>query len=489
MKHLPLIIVVAFLPPVVTAALILAEPGAPYVVAAAVGTGALVGMSLFWPYLRDLETIRDHLRRLLSEADPSSPVRSTGRNPSDFTYAFSTLRHLWRRRIQDAEGRLASTEAVLDILPDPLLILASDRSIVRANQAAVDLFGPDLAGRDIVSLIRTHELLEAFESLLNGNPGVRDFPIVLTSAKTPGSGDFQARLSPLSTRSIGEAVASLTLHDITSIKNLDRMRADFVANASHELRTPLTSFLGFTETLQGPAHDDPEARDRFLSLMHEQGVRMTRLVDDLLSLSRIEMNEHVLPSEHVDIVPVLHSVIDGLEVQAQRKSMAIVLKVPDALPSVPGQTGELVQVFQNLIDNAVKYGHAGSDVTVDVRLCPPGDAPSSSFNTGVLDAASPLRTGALAIAVCDKSDGIAAKHLPRLTERFFRVDSARSKQLGGTGLGLAIVKHIVNRHRGRLVIGSVPGEGSVFTVYLPTEEQSRLLPDGSESVPDRQDRS
>lgn len=481
MKHLPLIIVVTFLPSVVTAALLLTEPTAPYVVVAAVGAGALVSMFLFWPHLRDLETIRDHLSRLLSELDPSSSTRSANGRSSDFAHAFGTLRHLWQRRLQDAEGRLASTEAVLDILPDPLLILASDRSIVRANREALDLFGSDLTGQDVVGLIRAHELLEAFEAILHGDSATHDFPVALSLTKFPGNRDFQARLSALSTRSLGEAVASLTLHDITSIKNLDRMRADFVANASHELRTPLTSFLGFTETLQGSARDDSEARERFLSLMHEMGIRMTRLIDDLLSLSRIEMNEHIPPSEQVDIISVLHSVIDGLEVQARRRSMTITLKAPGILPLLPAQRSELVQVFQNLLDNSLKYAHAGSDIMVEVRLCPSGDV--SFFPP---DARTALRTGAVAISVHDKSDGIAAKHLPRLTERFFRVDSARSKQLGGTGLGLAIAKHIVNRHRGCLIITSIPGTGSTFTVYLPTKEKTQPFSDGLESVPDRQ---
>ncbi len=461
MKHLPLAIIVAVLPSVVTAALLLIDATSPSMVLLAVSIGALVGISLFWPYLRDLETIRTHIRQLLSETSSSHSSRKSRKIPADPSYALSALRHLWHRKVQDAEERLASVEAVLDILPDPLLILSAQRRILRANRAATELFNQDLSGREVVTLIRAPALLESLESLLNGANETVDFPTSLPVASGKKEQDFQVRLSPLSTRSIDEAVATLTLHDISSVKKLDRMRADFIANASHELRTPLTSFLGFTETLQGPARDDPEAHQRFLALMHEQGIRMSRLIDDLLSLSRIEMSEHLPPSEEVDLKQLLFFIADGLEVQAKRKSMSIVFDMPEELPSIPGQTNELEQVFRNLMDNALKYGRAHTPVTIKVAL----DSPLPP------DSGISLRTGCVMISICDCGEGIAQEHLPRLTERFFRVDSARSKQLGGTGLGLAIVKHIINHHRGRLVIDSTLGQGSTFTVYLP---KSRL---------------
>jgi two-component system phosphate regulon sensor histidine kinase PhoR len=225
------------------------------------------------------------------------------------------------------------------------------------------------------------------------------------------------------------------------------MRADFVANASHELKTPIAGLAGFIETLRGPARDDPAARERFLGIMAEQADRMRRLVDDLLMLSRIEQHEHSRPAANVDVDRVLRSVHDLLQLKASSRSVALELAIDPALPQAVGDHDELTQVFQNLIDNAIKYTRPSTTVRVVAR---------------------PVGLDRLSVAVVDEGDGIAAVHLPRLTERFYRVDTARSRQLGGTGLGLAIVKHVVNRHRGRLDIQSAPGKGSTFTVTLPT---------------------
>ena len=226
------------------------------------------------------------------------------------------------------------------------------------------------------------------------------------------------------------------------------MRADFIANAGHELKTPLSTLLGFIETLRGPARDDAAARERFLGIMQEQAGRMARLVDDLLSLSRIELNEHVAPTAHVALKPVLDSVAAALELRAAQRGIRIELKLPETLPEAQGERDELAQVFQNLLDNAVKYARRDSTVTV---------------TAGTADGPTPAMVWA---TVADQSDGIPSEHLARLTERFYRVDNARSRELGGTGLGLAIVKHILNRHRGRLDIASTLGQGSTFTVWL-----------------------
>jgi two-component system, OmpR family, phosphate regulon sensor histidine kinase PhoR len=225
------------------------------------------------------------------------------------------------------------------------------------------------------------------------------------------------------------------------------MRADFVANASHELRTPLSTLIGFIETLQGPAADDSDAQRRFLAIMQQQAERMSRLVDDLLSLSRIELNEHLPPTDHLALSGLLKTLSATLELKAAAHGMVIDLDVPDDLPPILGDAEQLAQVFQNLIDNAIKYGGPNTPITI----------------TAMRSARVP---GAVAVAVRDHGDGIPRLHLPRLTERFYRIDTARSREMGGTGLGLAIVKHIVSRHRGVLEIDSEIGEGSTFTVHL-----------------------
>jgi two-component system phosphate regulon sensor histidine kinase PhoR len=256
---------------------------------------------------------------------------------------------------------------------------------------------------------------------------------------------------------------------MTAIRRAEQMRADFVANVSHELRTPLATLLGFIETLRGAAKDDTTARDRFLAIMNEQASRMARLVRDLLSLSRIEENEHSPPTARVEVAPLLAAAGDLLAFQARAKEIDLVFDVAAGLPAVIGDADQLAQVFQNLLDNAIKYGRPKTRVRLAAQLVrPPEPAaalrplPAGARLVGKL---SPERM--IAIAVADEGEGITRDHISRLTERFYRVDAGRSRQLGGTGLGLAIVKHIVNRHRGALAIDSEPGKGSVFTVYLP----------------------
>jgi len=247
-----------------------------------------------------------------------------------------------------------------------------------------------------------------------------------------------------------EVCILLTFHDQTPLRRAEEMRADFVANASHELRTPLAALSGFIDTLQGPARDDPKARERFLGIMQAQATRMARLIDDLLSLSRVELSAHVRPDVTVDLVPLIRQVIDGLEPLAGERQVAIEVDLPAAPVMVAGDAEELLRVFENLIENALKYGASGGRVIVTLtEPAPDGGG------------------GEIRVAVRDFGPGIAPEHLPRLTERFYRVDVGDSRAQGGTGLGLALVKHILNRHRGRLMIESVAGEGATFTVVLP----------------------
>jgi two-component system phosphate regulon sensor histidine kinase PhoR len=240
----------------------------------------------------------------------------------------------------------------------------------------------------------------------------------------------------------------LTFRDITEARRMDRMRSDFVANASHELRTPLASLTGFLETLQGPARDDPKARDRFLAIMLDQAERMSRLIDDLMSLSRLELRSHVAPAGTVELQPLLAHVCDTLRPLAAELGVTIRFEASATDLKVRGDRDELIQVFQNLIENACKYGQSGGAVDVSLIAGGTGDTPQ-----GVID-----------VAVRDYGPGIAPEHVPRLTERFYRADVETSRSKKGTGLGLAIVKHILTRHRARLMIRSQPGHGSVFAV-------------------------
>jgi two-component system, OmpR family, phosphate regulon sensor histidine kinase PhoR len=388
---------------------------------------------------------------------------AAGQSTPDIKTWSPSVRELWlalrrwaraaRQKAASREAELGAAQAVLTALPEPLILLDERRRIVSANAAATELLGMRLVERDLAVALRHPAVLAAADAVLRGEPS----RIVEFDVTTPVERHLSARVAMLNPHTAEGTAAVLTLHDLTAAKRSERLRADFAANASHELRTPLASLIGFIETLRGPAREDGAARDHFLAIMAEQSQRMKRLVDDLLSLSRIETNEHRPPTERVDLARLLHTVADLLEQRAAARQMEIVLDLPADLPEVLGEPDELAQVFQNLLDNAIKYSLPGTPIEVSARPSPrilsgtrPGDRPA-----------------AIAVTVRDHGDGIAREHLPRLTERFYRVDAARSRELGGTGLGLAIVKHIVNHHRGALDIDSEPGEGSAFTVHLP----------------------
>jgi two-component system phosphate regulon sensor histidine kinase PhoR len=393
-------------------------------------------------------------RNLLALADDASARPApVPRSPfiDEAAIAAARLARALGQRQQSGEAELQSAAAVLEALPDPLVLLDGERRILRVNRAAAAALGTHVVGRDLATALRHPALLAAADSVLRGGGG----QVVEFQHPGPEERSSMARVAPLE-RSASERVrAILTLHDVTALKRTERMRADFVAHASHELRTPLATMSGFIETLRGPARDDAAARERFLAIMAEQARRMTRLVEDLLSLSRIEASEHLAPTGAVDIEKVLRGVADAIALKTAEREMRIELRAAPGLPLVVGDSDELAQLFLNLLDNALKYGRRGTPVVVTVERA------ASAGQDGV------------AVAVRDQGEGIPREHIPRLTERFYRVDAARSRDIGGTGLGLAIVKHIVGRHRGTLSIGSVPGEGSTFTVRLRASPPDR----------------
>jgi len=354
------------------------------------------------------------------------------------------LRRSWREHAAQAEAQLAAADAVIAAVPDPLIMIDRQRRIVRSNAAAAEFIGPGAQPRDLAAALRNPVLLAAADAVLRGEP-VRSVEFALAG---PIERVLRAHFAWVDEPAPDGAAAILTLHDVTALKRSEEMRADFIANAGHELKTPLATLIGFIETLLGPAREDAAARERFLGIMREQAQRMARLVDDLLSLSRIEINEHVAPTDRVALAPVIDEVARGLEWRAAERGIRIIRALPEDLPEVQGDRDELTQIFQNLLDNAVKYGRPHSEIEV-------------RGGTG-----SEMAMELVRVAVVDQGEGIPSEQLPRLTERFYRVDTARSRELGGTGLGLAIVKHILNRHRGRLDIASTVGRGSTFTVWL-----------------------
>ena len=332
----------------------------------------------------------------------------------------------------------------VDALGDPALIVGGDLRVVAANAYARALFGERVVADDLRLVLRHPTVLDAVRAgAASGGAVEREVTGLGTN-----NGAFRVRVAGLGPEGSGERLL-VTFVDITQARLTERMRVDFIANASHELRTPVTTLLGFIETLQGPAAEDEPARHRFLEIMHREAARMSRLIDDLLSLSRIELDKHVRPQTALDIAPLIADVGRTLAMRLDADQRRLVIGLPESLPAVVADRDQLLQVLHNLVSNALKYGRSGTVITV-------GAAPSEV-------AGAPM----LRVTVGDEGEGIAPEHLPRLTERFYRIDTSRSRSMGGTGLGLAIVKHIIERHRGSFEIVSVPGEGSQVSFTLP----------------------
>jgi two-component system phosphate regulon sensor histidine kinase PhoR len=351
-------------------------------------------------------------------------------------------------------------EAIADIvasLPDPTILLDADGRVVTLNSSAVSIAPALKQGEPATLALRIPEVLETVRRVaISRKPERAEF-----AERVPPERWFEVYVTPVPARDGRGGRRSpwllLTFRDLTPIRRVEEMRVDFVANASHELRTPLAALSGFIETLKGPARNDTAARERFLDIMEAQAKRMARLIDDLLSLSRIELAAHVRPETPVELVPIVRQVVDALQMLARDRGVTVTIKAPKQPLIVSGDRDELTRVFENLIENALKYGASGKRVEITL---------SRAFNVGGGEEAL--------VAVRDYGPGIPAEHLPRLTERFYRVDITESREQGGTGLGLALVKHIMNRHRGRLTIESRPGEGATFTVRLPMSTATSL---------------
>lgn len=338
-----------------------------------------------------------------------------------------------------------SAERLADMLSDPMIVFDHQGTVLFANAAAQKSFPPLEKGTALYLRFRAPEM----HALIQGVIAEKEPRSVDFFERTPIDRWYKALVKPLFNGDKGTELFVLFFRDQTETRRIDRMRSDFVANASHELRTPLASLLGFIETLQGPARDDAAARERFLQIMQKQAERMSRLIDDLLSLSRLEMRAHLAVEENVDMTALLNHIADTLTPLAENMNVTIERDLPNYPLKVRGTRDELIQLFQNLVENACKYGQTGKKVIISLS--------EQAHET----------TPEAVASVQDFGPGIAAEHLPRLTERFYRIDVETSRSHKGTGLGLAIVKHVLARHRGRLVVRSQLGEGSTFIVRLP----------------------
>lgn len=344
-------------------------------------------------------------------------------------------------------------DALLAAFPLPCLAIDGTERIIAANTEALTLIGQQAKGRNYATILRQPALLDAIEATVTD--GIARTTQYLSN---DGAQDTTFRVSCRIARGLGRSGAGAVLisfEDITHQEQTSQMRRDFVANVSHELRTPLTALMGFIETLRGPARNDPEAGARFLDIMQMEAERMNRLVGDLMSLNRVEGDERVRPTQSVVLNDILSSTLHTLQPLANEAEVTFEIDFPEAPVSMIADGDQLKQVFTNIIENAIKYGGGGGRITLRV---------TESVREPV------LRAPGVRIQIIDYGAGIDPIHLPRLTERFYRADDHRSRELGGTGLGLAIVKHIINRHRGRLRVESELGEGTTVTIILPIRE-------------------
>lgn len=434
------------------------------------GVALLISMAIVRRHYSLLDAIKRHIQRRAGSNAPERAskagdvISNIAEGIGETAELASALTRLFRA-ISDRRTQLQALNerhvSIIDNIPDPLIFLNQKGRVQSMNKAARDQFGGRIMGRELSQVARDPALLEAGSAVLAGG-GSRTAEI---SIADPVNRIFNVRIETLPGEQDDQRSALVIFRDLTEIRRIESMRVDFVANVSHELRTPLATLQGFIETLRGPAREDLDAHERFLEIMDEQTSRMTRLVTDLLSLSRIEAAEHTAPKEEVELRPVAARIAAAAELSAARRGIRIALDFDPDLPSLIANGDEISQVLQNLVENAIKYGRDQSTVTIRARIA-----------TDLPAAVTVPSENVAAISVSDQGDGIAREHIPRLTERFYRVDTARSREMGGTGLGLAIVKHIINRHRGAISIDSKVGEGSTFTVFLPCRAPDVIKP-------------
>jgi two-component system phosphate regulon sensor histidine kinase PhoR len=408
-----------------------------------VGVIYLVHIPLIWPYMANLSALIHYVELLGSDKRAAPPDLSFLNNMEELTSAVTGLQLSWEKRRNLLEAMVTESKILIDTLPDALIMLDDQHRVVRTNTPAKLLFT-----NQQIPLLNEPEVLAAIAEVEQTKHG-KTIEYHLADQER----DYLLRVERFPTYSPGGIALILVMHEVTEMKRTEQMFSDFVANASHEIRTPLASMMGFIETLQGPAKEDPNARDEFLKIMSEQAARMANLVKDLLSLSEIEKNVKTHPTAMVNLREIAEEVVRHANWSAKERGIQIVLHVETGLPEVIGDKNELFRVLTNLIINATKYGNANSTITVLAEVRP---------------AVPPMGVAkAVAIAVQDEGEGISPEHLPRLTERFYRIDKARSRSIGGTGLGLAIVRRILDRHLGTMTIESTVNKGSTFTIYLP----------------------
>ncbi|MBP5352825.1 MAG: PAS domain-containing protein [Alphaproteobacteria bacterium] len=404
------------------------------------------------------------LRRYIYELSNGQNVDLKNLNLSDqdtkkLADAINSFHRFWISKTDTLEARAMSDAAVFDTLPDPIIMIDSEGNITGANRSARDSLGEDIISKRIDALFPTNIFVASVEKILKNNS---DSESLVFHTPDHNNQQLYAHITRLNDNSKGRAAAVISLYNISKAITLEKMQSDFVANASHELRTPLSVIAGFIETLQTSAHDDSEARDMFLGIMKEQTEYMSSLIEDLLSLSRLEMAQNQELKDKVDINEVVDDVVKALQFKAFNRSISVKISQINRLPKIVGDNQQIHQILQNIVDNAIKYAPENSEITIELKTVPEiPSRPGQNVAEG----------RAVSIAVNNKGLKIKKEDLARLTEKFYRMQIHKDMKIRGTGLGLTIAKQIVLHHRGNLTVTSTSYNGNTFTIYLPVKQK------------------
>lgn len=414
---------------------------------------------LLFPITFEMQQVKKYIENLASGQNVEDyNMKLSEKDSQAIVEAVNAMHSFWAQKNDILEAQTISDTAVLDSLPDPIMMIDRSGNILGANLSARTLFGKNITNKNVDKLFNSNNFIEAVSRVLKKESTSEN---LIFYVKQPNQQKLYAHIKQLPWLSKGRAVAVISIYDMTKALKIEKMQSDFVANASHELRTPLAIISGFIETLQTSAHDDEKARDHFLAIMKDQAEYMSALIENLLSLSRIELNQDQRPSEKADVEKLIDEVKLALDHKAQEREMNIVVEKEAHLPEITADKAQVKQIIQNLTDNALKYGTAKTDITISVHRAN-HVPPSKSYKVAEGEA--------LAISVNNKGHKISPEDLARLTERFFRLQEHKDLNIKGTGLGLSIAKQIILRHRGNLTVSSTTYQGTTFTIYLPVEQ-------------------
>ena len=413
---------------------------------------------MLFPISSELHTLRKYIESLAVGKVNELDIDLSEKDTKDLAQAITSIHRLWTSKTDALEAQALSDAAVFDTFPDPILMLDGEGNIIGSNMAAKQFLGYDIIYNNIDRIFSTNIFINSVAKVLKGNS---DSERVVFHTPERGNRQLFAHITKLPQQTKSRSVAVVSLYDVSRAISLEKMQSDFVANASHELRTPLSVISGFIETLQTTAHDDSDARDAFLGIMKEQSEYMAALIEDLLSLSRLEMGQDKELKDKVDLHEVIDDIMQALKIKAFQRSVNIKINEVNRIPKIIGDNQQIHQVLQNLLDNAIKYAPENSEVNIELKAVP--EIPAKSGQN--------VASGrAVSIAFNNKGQKINKEDLARLTEKFYRMQIHKDMKIKGTGLGLAIAKQIVLHHRGNLTVSSTSYKGNTFTVYLPVKQ-------------------